>query len=125
MNPTSFLPPDQHLHLHLTTLGIWGGALLHGFRYFSGDPEYILVGVDSMVESCDSTIQRQYIEPSKTCMTDIPILGASVAGVETILKKNNNWDHPELFAISVPSNLEGLQVGMPPSSYMPPSSVFI
>ena len=76
-----------------------------GYRYFAGDPEYILAGVDATIESCSSILQR-----NSSCDIDIPLLGASTNGVETVVHLNDNWE-PELFAIGVPENLQSLQIG--------------
>ena len=38
--------------------GIWGGAMLHSYRYFAGSPLTCLVGIESYMKSCNSDYQR-------------------------------------------------------------------
>ena len=37
--------------------GIWGGAMLHSYRYFAGSPLTCLVGIESYMKSCNSEYQ--------------------------------------------------------------------
>ena len=38
--------------------GIWGGAMLHSYRYFAGSPLTCLVGIVSYMKTCNSEYQR-------------------------------------------------------------------
>lgn len=38
-------------------LGLWGGALLHSYRYFAGKPDFIFVDIETTIQACDSSFQ--------------------------------------------------------------------
>jgi hypothetical protein len=48
-------PVDSTLYL-----GLWGGEMLHSYRYFGGFPVYTAVGVVADVSTCDSLLQQGY-----------------------------------------------------------------
>jgi hypothetical protein len=38
-------------------LGLWGGALLHSYRYFAGKPDFVFVDIETTIQSCDNSFQ--------------------------------------------------------------------
>lgn len=53
-------------------IAIWGGKLLHSYRFFAGSPSSIPVGVHTTVVSCSSSVLR-----APSCLP-LPVLPASI-----------------------------------------------
>jgi len=53
-------------------VGIWGGVLLHSYRYFAGSATVIYVGVEARVRSCSNDLMRD-----QDCSRVIDTLGSA------------------------------------------------
>lgn len=79
-------------------IGIWGGKLLHSYRYFAGTPEDIVYGIESTIESCDDQLMNG---DDCSMLEKIP---SSIHGQSNTYKID--VDTPQTFALPLPNGLE-------------------
>ena len=81
-------------------IGLWGGTLLHSYRYFGGFPVYTAVGVVVDMVQCDSTVQVGLactLQPHlATLDTSSYFRGDDGSGEEVILQQSSGSAHTEL-----------------------------
>mmetsp|Transcript_8918 Transcript_8918/g.13391 ORF Transcript_8918/g.13391 Transcript_8918/m.13391 type:complete len:889 (-) Transcript_8918:131-2797(-) len=61
-------------------IGIWGGVMLHSYRYFGGSPVYYSTAVISEIVTCDSVYQR-----GPSCVPVPPLHHNSLTSIATYL----------------------------------------
>ena len=105
--PEVILLEDNNPSSSTLFIGLWGGSLLHSYRYFAGVETDKIVGVDSMIYSCDNDYQR-----TQDCKS-IDILPFSTTG------KSSNihllTDTSADYGITIPSGTESLTLLFIPS----------
>ena len=83
----SYLLPKSPLQLEIIDnqptesvlfIGVFGGALLHSFKYFAGSASSLMIGVDVEVESCESELQL-----GRWCETLLESIALSHVGSNT------------------------------------------
>jgi hypothetical protein len=105
--PEVILLEDNNPSSSTLFIGLWGGSLLHSYRYFAGVETDMIVGVNSMIYSCDNDYQR-----TQDCMS-IDILPFSANGKSTNI--NILADTSESYGITIPSGMESLNILFTPS----------
>ncbi len=105
--PEVILLEDNNPSSSTLFIGLWGGSLLHSYRYFAGVETDMIVGVNSMIYSCDNDYQR-----TQDCKS-IDILPFSTTG------KSSNihllTDTSADYGINIPSGTESLNLLFTPS----------
>ena len=86
----------------LLYIGIWGGALLHSYRYFAGSAIDVVYGIESTIESCDD--QMMY---GDNCIM-LDKLESSIHG--SISNFTLNLDSSRTFALNIPNGLEDVSI---------------
>lgn len=86
----------------LLYIGIWGGALLHSYRYFAGSAVDVVYGIESTIESCDD--QMMY---GDDCIM-LDKLASSIHG--SISNFTITLDSSKTFALSIPNGLEDVSI---------------
>ncbi len=87
-------------------IGIWGGELLHSYRYFAGSPVFTTVGVTTVIESCPSNI---FIAP--TCRDLAPLAPLHLKSLTTTTDQSNisllvAFNTTSTFTMIVPENVQ-------------------
>jgi hypothetical protein len=109
-------------------IGIWGGELLHSYRYFAGNPAVTTVGVTAIIESCSSSL---LLPPScSIAPTLVPHYvyndkSTPHSFVSNLLLLNTST----YFALSIPENVQQYQLHLNlqciPQIYSYPQSEFL
>lgn len=84
-------------------IGVYGGSKLHRYHYFAGSPTTVLFAVESNMNVCRNEMQR-----GANC-TFVDKVGSNTIGQTTASLLQ--FGIRSQFTLTVPSNLEGVQVG--------------
>ncbi len=74
-------------------LGIWGGELLHSYRYFSGSPVPVSVIIQSTIQICENDF-AYYNPSSMVCESMVPLITVQQSSSSSSRASDTNQDDP-------------------------------
>ncbi len=87
-------------------IGVWGGELMHSYRYFAGSPEISAVMIDSNIDTCSNELEiynfnvgRCEVLPMLTVPTTTQNSGEVCSTVQ-LETNQNSWNHMQSILVS-------------------------
>jgi hypothetical protein len=102
---------DQSPTASVLYLAVWGGELLHSYRYFAGSPEAIGISLTTTIKSCDNEFQLYNYE-THVC-EDLPLISMTShmkPQFQELIALYSNYTIYKLYSMLVPSKVSSLNL---------------
>lgn len=98
-------------------IGVWGGELLHSYRYFAGEPNFVGVMIESKIDTCQNELEIYNFE-SRKCEL-LPILTVSSdkqsdqpSSCTKLTLNTHELTSKTMHSLLIPSNILSMKVNL-------------